>query len=342
LRAELGLDPPQTELADELRVFQWVDYWPRNAVDYFAEAYGVEVTVDSYLSNEELYAELTRAEGPAYDLVFPSDYMVHRLVHESRIQSLDLSKIPNWSGLEDRWVDDAPYDPGPERYSAPYQWGTTGLGWHEDLVSAPITSWDAMWDASNDVGITWLDDMREVMGAALKRLGYSVNTSNADAIAEAKQTILNQSVPSREFTSEEVTDYLVNKRASPCHIWSGQALRASVKLWDDGTSPIKYKVPEEGGIAWIDTAVIPRDAPHPDTAHAFINYLLAPQIGGLITNYSRNATPNAAAKPHVRSEQLQNDALYPPETVLDRLEFLRALGSTRETYQQAWREIRDV
>jgi spermidine/putrescine transport system substrate-binding protein len=339
LRGQLGVEQSSYDLEDELSVYQWVNYWPRRVVRNFERAYGVSVTVDTYPSNETLKLTL-ETEGPdAYDVVFPSDYMVNTLADEALIQPLDVAKLPNWDNLSDRWVERAPYDPGDRRHSAPFQWGTTGIGWHEALVDGPLTSWDAMWDAEYAGQITWLNDMRETLGASLKRLGYSLNTRDQDEIQEAAEALVQHADLVKAFDSATLEDFLINRKASPIHTWSGEAFIGYWELYENGSSPIDYRIPEEGGTVWVDTAAITSDAPHPNAAHAFLNYLLAAKPNAAVANYVRYATPVEAAKEYVDEDLLENPSIYPPEAVRDELEFIRDVGDATELYRKAWKRV---
>jgi spermidine/putrescine transport system substrate-binding protein len=339
LREELGVEMPEYDYGDELRVYQWVNYWPQRVVRNFERAFGVSVSVDTYPSNEKLYRTLKERGSDAYDLVFPSDYMVSILADEGLIRPIDRELIPNWSNLEPRWVRNAPYDPGDQRYSVPFQWGTTGIGWHESVAGGPLESWDAMWDTQYAGQVTWLDDIRETVGASLKRLGYSLNTRDEDKIMEAKEALLNQRSLVDEYDSRYTEDFLINREASPVHTWSGEAFIAYWELYDGEVSPVNYRIPEEGGPVWVDTAAVTAGATNPNAAHAFVNYVLAPLPGGAVSDYTRYGTPNAAAKEYVDEEMLNNPGVYPPDGILDDLEFIRDVGPAIEHYERAWEDI---
>jgi len=343
LRQELGLSLPDYDYGNTLRIFQWENYWPTRTVREFSDAFGVErVTVDTYTSNEELRTTLEREGLAAYDLVFPSDWMVTNLIESGMLTPLDLSKLPNWTNLADRWTDRAPYDTGSDRYSVPYQWGTTGIGWNSELIGpGGIDSWDAMWNEAWAGQMTMLDNKRETIGAALKRLGYSLNTREESEIEEATETLVQQRDLLRGYDSGNMPSNLADGEASPVHTWNGEAFIACEQL-DTEQSPIEYTIPDEGGIVWIDTAAIPRDSPNVNTAHLFVDYFLSGRVNASITNHAKYATPNEAARTYLPDSHLNNELVFPPEEACERLEFIRSVGDAADLYQQAWDEIRNA
>ncbi|MFB6125537.1 MAG: spermidine/putrescine ABC transporter substrate-binding protein, partial [Halanaeroarchaeum sp.] len=188
LREKYGLAELDYDLEDSLNVFQWSDYWPKEIVPTFEKVYGVDVTVANFASNEEMFNKLKAGGTGQYDVVFPSDYMINIMSQQDVIQRLDMDKLPNYDTLGEKFTD-PPYDPDPGTWSAPYQWGTSGIGWTSALLGdVELDSWDAMWNEGYAGQITMLNDMREAIGAALKRRGYSLNTTDPAKIEEANRT----------------------------------------------------------------------------------------------------------------------------------------------------------
>lgn len=343
LRQELGLSRPDFDYGSTLRVFQWENYWPPRTISDFTEAYGVEdVTVDTYTSNEVLRATLETEGLDAYDVVFPSDWMVTDLIEAEMLAPLDREKLSNWSNLSDQWVTQAPYDTGAARYSAPYQWGTSGIGWNTEVIdpTGGIDSWDAMWNEAWAGQLTMLDNKRETIGAALKRLGYSLNTRDDSEITEAKEALLQQRDLVKTYDSANMPSNLADGRASPVHTWNGEAYIAYSQLSSQGgDAPIEYTLPKEGSVVWIDTVTVPSKAPNENTAHLFIDYLLNARVNAAISNNTKYATPNEAAREYVDGSLLENDVVFPDEKRLSNLEFIRSVGDASTLYQQAWDEV---
>lgn len=345
LRAELGLEIPDYEYADRLNVYQWENYWHESAVSDFEDAYGVDVSVDAYRTNEELQNTLESKGLDTYDIVFPSDWMLTRLATEEMLRPLDLSKIPDWENLSQQWIDQAPYDPGQERYSAPFQWATTGIGWNDDVIApsgGSIDSWDAMWNDEWAGLITMLNNKRETIGASLIRLGYSPNTQNQSEIQDATEALIQQTDLVTDYDSATLISTLADGSASPVHTWAGEAIKAYNQTLESGSSPVRYTIPDEGSIVWVDVAAIPAQAPHPNTAHLFINYFLNDRVNALITTYNQYATPNEAAKDHLDESFLNNELVFPPEEICEDLEFLQDVGDAEQLYADAWDRIKNA
>ncbi|MFC7046789.1 spermidine/putrescine ABC transporter substrate-binding protein [Halobacteriaceae archaeon GCM10025711] len=343
VREEYGLPELDYDVGDTLNVYQWTDYWPSGTVKIFEQAYGVSVNVSNYASNEEMFSKLKAGGTDQFDVVFPSDYMINVMADQGLLQPLDLEKIPHWENLEDRWVNEAPYDPGEERYSSPYQWGTSGIGWNKNVTpDVDATSWDALWNDAYAGQITMLNDMRESLGASLKRLGYSLNTKNEDEINEAKEALIQQKDLVLQYDSVNMAENLINEQASPIHAWSGDAFSAYWELYADGSSPVDYRIPEEGGVVWIDTAAVTKEAKNPNGAHAFINFTLNAKVNAKISNYVYYPTPNAAAKEFIDDAALNNPSIYPPDETMKKLEFIRNLGQATTLYSEAWTEVQNA
>jgi spermidine/putrescine transport system substrate-binding protein len=350
VREEYGLPELNYPLEEQLNVFQWSAYWPLNddfnTINVFEDAYGVEVNVSNYASNEEMFNKLKAGGTGQFDVAFPSDYMVNIMASQEMVQPLDLAKLPHWQNLEDNWVDTAPYDPGSERYSAPYFWGTSGIAWNENMLpegtELPLTSWDALWNESFAGQMRMLDDMRETIGASLKRLGYSLNSTDESEIEEAKEALIQQKDLLKTYSSTGMAEALINENASPIHSWSGEPFSAYWELYQDGSSPVGYRVPNEGSVVWVDTAVVTKDAKNPNAAHAFINYVLNAKVNANIANWVYYPSPNEAAKEHIVDSMLQNERIYPPDDVMQSLEFIRNLGDATKMWNEAWTEIKNA
>lgn len=341
----------------DLVFYNWVDYLPtgpsarqaevKDLVAAFEEQYGVEVSLSTYASNEELHAAL-QAGTTAYDLIVPSDYMVSTLIGEGRLLPLQLDAIPNRGNIDPAFLN-PPFDPD-HRFHVPYLWGTTGIGLHLRGLPADLPeSWDLIFDPELTMlypgQISLLDDARETLGAALRYLGYSLNTTSEAEIREAGDLLeetLNRGVID-VFDSSDFAHRLARGEILVAHGYSGEFFQEFTRLALGGADPFEelaYVVPEEGGVLWVDAMVVPADARHPCTAHAFINFILDPVNGAELANYSRYGSPNAVAKYLVRPEILADEAIYPPPEVFDRLEFIIDLGEVNGLYEEVFAEVR--
>ncbi|MGM0606458.1 MAG: polyamine ABC transporter substrate-binding protein [Halobacteriota archaeon] len=258
-------------------------------------------------------------------------------------QSRRAVQLSNWSNLSSEFQD-APYDPTDDRYSAPYQWGATGIGYNTEMTGEiDVSSWETMWDEAFAGQMTMLDDMRETIGAALKYLGYSLNTTDEDEVAEARDALIEQKELLLTYDSENMSSNLLNQQASPVHTWSSAAFQAYWETWDeDDGSPIDYVIPEEGSVVWVDCASIPAGAPNVENAHAFIDYFLDAEKGAELTNYTYYGSPNEAAEEHIYEEILENESIYPDEETMARLEHIENIGDATEMYDEAWTDIKSA
>lgn len=345
------------ETDGDLVLYNWTQYIPTgpdaeeagvtDLIAKFEEEYGVRVTQAFFTSNEELRSKV-QAGATGYDVMVPSDYMVSMLITDGLLMELQMDAIPNVVNLDPDFVN-PPFDPE-HRYHMPYQWGTSGIGiaWNELPEVFPM-SWGLIFDPELSADyrgrVTLLDDAREVMGAALRYLGYSINSTDEAEIREAgdllKETLGRGVVAI--FDSDTFENLLTSGETVIAHGFSGDFFLEFGNLstedydaWDD----FGYFVPEEGGVLWVDTMVIPANAPHPCTAHAFINFLLDAENGAELTNYNYYGSPNAAAEEYIWPEILEDESIYPPDEVIERLEFIADLGEINALYERLFTEAR--
>jgi len=283
------------ETDGDLALYNWAEYIDEEELAAFGEEYGVQVTMDTYDSNEAMQPIIS-AGNSGYDLIVPSDYMVTILKSAGSVQPLNQDAIPNLANLLDEFTD-LDYDPG-NTVSVPYQWGTTGMAVNAAAIGPDFEpSWGLIFDpeqASQFSGqISLLNDPRETMGAALKYLGYSVNTTSEDELNEAKDLVATAREHLAAFDTDQADELLVNGETVIAHGYSGDMFVQFLEA--ESPDDYQYFVPKEGGVRWVDTIAIPFDAPHPCSAHTFINWLLTAEHGAALTNWNYYSTPNEAA-----------------------------------------------
>lgn len=282
------------EVDGDLNFYNWSDYMDSELITAFEEEYGVAVVEDFYESNEAMLAQLQ--SGAVYDVVVPSDYMVGIMIQEGLLTPLDPDAIPNLDNLAPRFRE-LPYDPGPE-YSAAYQYGTTGLGVNLEVVGEDFEpSWALIFDPELTTtfpgGVSVLNDPREAMGAALMYLGYTLNDTDLDNLAEARDVISAARDGIATFDSDQYSEALVNGEVAVAHGYSGNMITGIGSA--DNPDQFEYVLPTEGATFWIDNMVVPRTAESPCTAFAFIDFLLDAENGAALTNWNYNGSPNQAA-----------------------------------------------
>jgi len=326
----------------DLAIYNWSEYMDPELKDAFEAEFGVSVTEDNYDSNEAMQPIIS-AGGSGYDFIVPSDYMVSILIEAGDIQKLNKDAIPNISNLLSAFASDLPFDPAAE-YTAPYQWGTTGLGVDLAVTGEDVPqTWGLIFDPEiaaqyNLEGsyATLLNDPRETLGAALKYLGYSLNTTSEGELSEAGKLITDAKDRVTAYESDQYDELLATGDSSVAHGYSGNFI---VQFGEaDNPDQYTYFVPDEGGTRWVDNMAIPKDAPHPCTAHTFINFLLDAERGAQLTNWNFYASPNAAAEEFIDAEVLNDPIVYPTDT--SKLEFISDTGDFEINFSDTFIEAK--
>ncbi len=329
---EAAAPPAATPAGDEekvLNVYNWSDYIDPDVIDDFTAETGIEVHYDVFDSNEVLETKLLTGHS-GYDVVVPSAYFLERQIKAGVFQKLDRSKLPNWSNLDPEILQRvALHDPGNE-YSVNHMWGTTGIGYNVAKVeaimpNAPVDSWDLVFDPKyaakfKDCGISFLDAPTEIVGATLAWLGKDPNSQAEEDLNLAEEKLMAIRPYIRMIHSSNYIDALANGEICIAVGWSGDILQSRDRAEEAGQGvEIKYNVPKEGTIIWFDMYAIPADAPHPNNAHAFINFMMKPEVAAANSNFVNYATGNAASLPLV-DEAVRNDpGVYPPAEVKAKL-----------------------
>jgi spermidine/putrescine transport system permease protein len=317
----------------QLNIYTWSSYISPRVIHGFEREYHCKVNYDLYDSNEALLTKL-QAGNVDYDLVVPSDYMVEILVRQGLLAKLEKEHMPNaWTNTDPRFLA-LPFDPQNE-YSVPYAWGTTGLAYRADLVKENIDSWNALFDPRFAGHILLLDDTREVFGMALKKLGYSLNSTDPDQIRQARDLLLQQKPMVKGYNSSNFEQDLAAGDA-----WIAQAFNGNMTFVMRDEPRIRYVIPKEGATISVDSACIPRHAPHPRLAEDFINYFHRPEVAALFVNDCGFNTPNRYDRQEVDPWLLSNSAVFPDPVSLVHCEFMRDLGPTIALYDQYWTEIK--
>jgi spermidine/putrescine transport system substrate-binding protein len=315
-----------------LHYFTWSDYVGEDVMREFEQEHDVNVVVDTFSSNEELLAKL-QSGATGYDVALPSDFMVSIMARQGLLAELDLEKIPNIKLLAERFQR-IPADPD-HRYSVPYLWGTVGIGYDAERIVPPPASWNVLWDPRYKGRISMLNDQREVFGAALRLTGHSVNATDEAAIEAAKAKLLSQKALVKTYTSDRYDQMLVSGEVALAHGWGGAVARAMAER-----PSIRYVIPREGASLWADCLVVLRSSRQKELGLTFINYLLDAKVAARTTDRILFASVNRDARALVRQAVRDNPAVYPPETDLDRLEWMTDVGEAIRLYDRAWTELK--
>ena len=323
--------------AEEVNVFNWEDYICDEVIDLFEEETGIKVNYMRFTTNEDMLVQV-QADPKNYDVIFPSDYIIERLISEDLLEELDYSQLPNAQYTLD-WLKTPDYDPE-GKYSVPYMWGTVGILYNKTLVSAPITSWTAMWDEQYVDNVFMMDSIRDTLGVTLKMLGYSMNTRDMDALNEAKDKLIEQKKAGivKAYQVDETKDKMIAGEAAMGLMWSGDAAYA-MSFNDD----LAYVVPEEGSNVWVDGMCIPKGAKNYENALKFIDFLCRPEIALMNFEEIWYCTPNSGAIELIDDpEVLADETLFPSDETIARCEFFHDISQDIQTYNRIWLAVKSA
>lgn len=319
-----------TATAETVRVYNWSDYIDESLLDKFEEETGIELVYDVFDSNEVLETKML-AGGSGYDVVVPSGTFLQRQITAGAFQPLDASKLPN---LENMWdvvsSRTEQYDPD-NAHSINYMWGTTGIGVNLGKVKealgedAPVDSWELVFDPANmeklaDCGVHFLDAPAEMIPAALNYIGEDPNSHDPDVIAKAEEVFMPVRPYIQKFHSSEYINALANGDVCVAVGWSGDILQARDRAAEaDNGVEIAYNAPSEGAQMWFDQMAIPVDAPNPEGAHKFLNFIMDAENMAAASNYVYYANGNKASQEHLVEDVIGDPAIYPSEAALNNL-----------------------
>ncbi len=316
--------------AEEVRVYNWSDYIDEALLAKFQEETGIKLIYDVFDSNDVLETKMLAGKS-GYDVVVPSGTFLQRQITAGAFQKLDKSKLPNmanmWDVVEDRT---AKYDPD-NAHSINYMWGTTGIGVNVGKVQeilgedAPIGSLDLIFKPENieklaACGVHILDAADEMIPAALAYLGEDPNSHDKDVIAKAEPIFTAIAPHVQKFHSSEYINGLANGDICVALGWSGDILQARDRAWEaENGVEIAYNAPSEGAMMWFDQMAIPVDAPNPEAAHTFLNFIMDAQNMADASNYVYYANGNKASQPLLEDDVIGDPAIYPDEATMQNL-----------------------
>jgi len=315
-----------------LRIYNWAEYLSDEVIEAFEAEFNCRVIVDVFDSNEAMYAKL-KAGGGGYDIVVPSSYQVVRMAREGMLMELDHSLLPNLVNL-DPLAEKFTQDPE-HKYSVPYLITSAVIGYRSDRLETSPDSWAVFADAAFRGRMTLLNDQRETLGAALKFLGYSLNTTNPEEINAARDLLIRWKSNLAKFESEQFKNGLMSAEFLVVHGYSSDLLQAIEE--DDN---IAIALPGEGLSIALDDLVILSDAPNPELAHAFINFLHRPEIAAENMEWVMAMSPNKAAYELLDEDFKADERIFFSEAVFAKSETIFDLGEDDQLYINAWNEIK--
>ena len=328
--APAGVSPAAPAAEDKsLNLYIWNDYLAPDTVSNFEKETGIKVSVSNYGSNEELEAKLSSGHS-GYDIVVPSAPFLERQLKAGLYLALDKSKLPNLKNMDPEIQRRlAQHDPQ-NAHAVLHMWGTGGIGYNVDKVkaampNAPLDSWSLIFDPGvvknfQKCGITVTDSASEMYAMVLIALGKNANSQKPEDLAAATDALMRLRPFVRYVDTQRMISDLANGEVCLAVGYSGDILQAASRAKENGTGQkVAYSIPKEGTIMWFDSYAIPADAPHPDNAHQFINYMLQPEVIAAVTNIVHYPNGNSAARQFVSKEILEDPSIYPPPEVMAKL-----------------------
>ncbi|MEH4745181.1 spermidine/putrescine ABC transporter substrate-binding protein PotD [Enterobacter asburiae] len=330
----LGMGAAHADDSKTLYFYNWTEYVPPGLLEQFTRETGIKVIYSTYESNETMYAKLKTYKDGAYDLVVPSTYFVDKMRKEGMIQKIDKTKLTHFSNLDPEMLN-KPFDPNND-YSIPYIWGATAIGVNSEAVEPKsVTSWADLWKPEYKGSLLLTDDAREVFQVALRKLGYSGNTTDPKEI-EAAYNELKKLMPNvAAFNSDNPANPYMEGEVNLGMVWNGSAYVAR-----QAGTPLEVVWPKEGGIFWMDSLAIPANAKNVEGAHKLINFLLRPDVAKQVAETIGYPTPNLAARKLLKPEVANDKSLYPDAETISKGEWQNDVGDASRLYEEYYQKLK--
>ncbi|WP_406643412.1 spermidine/putrescine ABC transporter substrate-binding protein PotD [Pectobacterium brasiliense] len=329
-----GISTANASDSKTLYFYNWTEYVPPGLLEQFTKETGIKVIYSTYESNESMYAKLKTYKDGAYDLVVPSTYFISKMSKEGMLQKIDTSKLSNFHNLDPNLLHKS-FDPNND-YSIPYIWGATAIGINHEMIDpASVTSWADLWDTKYKNSLLLTDDAREVFQIALRKLGYSANTTDPKEI-EAAYKKLQALMPNvLTFNSDNPGNPFIEGEVNLGMVWNGSAYVAR-----QAGTPLDVIWPKEGGIFWMDSLAIPSNAKNVDGAMKLIDFLLRPEVAAQVAETIGYPTPNLAAKKLLPPEVSGDKTLYPDDETIAKGEWQNDVGSASTLYETYFQQLK--
>lgn len=329
---------PAAAMAEEVvNVFNWEDYIDEGVLRQFEEETGIKVNYMRFTQNEDMIVQV-ETNPSAFDVVFPSEYMVERLMGKGLLDEIDYANIPNFEYI-DPGLKNPSYDEE-NRHSVPYMWGTLGILYNTTMVTEPVDSWGILWDTQYQNSVFMMDSLRDGMGIPLVYLGYSMNTKNFAELNAAKDLLIaqKQSGVVKAYQMDEIKDKMVAGEGALAVMYSGDA-QYSIDLNED----LMYAVPKEGSNIWVDCMVIPKGARNKANAEKFIDFMCRPDIAQKNCEYIWYSSPNLGAIELMGEEYTENSVMNPAPEVRERCEYYHDLDEASQTiWNTLWQQVKNA
>jgi spermidine/putrescine transport system substrate-binding protein len=318
----------------KLFVYTWSQYADDKLIQNFTSQFKTPVVADIYESNEAMLAKLQAGGGSNYSVIYPSDYMVRRMAEMGMLHELDRSRLQGLDRLTPQFQNPT-YDPE-NRHSIPLTWGTTGFVYNTQQLRDPPTDWEYLWNHRQQLSgrMTLINDVREVMGATLRMLGYSYNSKDESQIKQAYEKLRELKPSIAAFDTDAWRSQILAGDLLLAMAYSTDGIKISQE-----NPNLRYIIPASGTSLWTDTIAIPKTAPNLDAAYAWIDYNLEPTVAAEISQRQFLAIPNQVAMEQLPTQLRQNTNLFPPESVLNQCERIAPLGDFDAVYERYWTQL---
>ena len=315
-----------------INVYNWGDYIDPSVIKDFQKEFNVKVNYNTFATNEDMYVSIKKG-GTSYDVAFPSDYMIERMIEEDMLEKINKANVPNISNIEDRFLY-LDFDPNND-YSVPYMWGTVGIIYNKEMVDDKVDSWDILWNEKYKGQILMLDSQRDSIAVALKKLGYSMNSRDTFELEQAKEELIKQKPLVYAYVGDEVKDIMVGEEAALAVVWSGDAV-AMIRENEN----LEYAIPKEGTNLWFDNMIIPKNSKNKEVAEQFINFMQRPEIAAKNTDYVGYSTPNYKAMELLPEDIVNSKVAYPTDEEMGDVEIFKDPKDFLKVYDDIWLEIK--
>lgn len=321
----------------EVVVYNWGEYIDPDTITMFEEETGIKVIYDEFETNEIMYPKV-ESGASEYDVICPSDYMIQKMIENDLLAELNFDNLPNATANigEQYWEQSKGFDPE-NKYSVPYCWGTVGILYNKTMVDDPVDSWSILWNEKYADNILMQDSVRDAFMVALKLNGNSMNTTDPDELAAARDLLIEQKPLVQAYVIDQVRDKMIGGEAALGVIYSGEAIYTQRENPD-----LEYVVPKEGTNVWIDSWVIPKNAPNKENAEKFIDFMCRADVALMNFEYITYSTPNVAARELIEDEDIRNSEIaFPDLSQYNNLEVFTYIGEEGDSlYNEMWKEVK--
>ncbi|MBR6794149.1 MAG: spermidine/putrescine ABC transporter substrate-binding protein [Clostridia bacterium] len=316
-------------------VYNWGEYMDEEINEIFEQETGIKVVYKIYDNNESMYAVVKNAPG-TYDVVFPSDYMVGRMIAEDMLEPIDFSNVPNFNYIMENFKN-LEYDPN-NAYSIPYTWGTVGLLYNTKVVPEAPTTWKVLWEKQYADQILMYNNSRDTLGVALLKNGHSLNTVNRAELRKAAEDLIAQKKLLQAYVSDDIFSKMESGSAALCPVYSGDAISMI-----DENPDLAYTVPNEGTNRFVDCACIVKDAPNKEAAEKYLNFLCRQDIAERNRDFTAYSTPHQLVYDALPDEIRNNAIAYPSDAIIEKTEVYTNLPQEiLELYNDLWNDLKNA